>query len=127
MTIPGFGLLTPSQMYMVELTGTPLPSRLVRNPSPPPTDAERLAAMRHGRAELRRLTGRDFGYDLAAWRAFLTTSDFGYTHPYGLEATEETVDEAIADPDHARLVALADDEGATRVNPTTGRNDNDAP
>lgn len=126
MTVPGFGLLTPSQMYMVELTGTPLPSRLIRTSPPPPTDAERIAAMRQGRARLRQLTGRVFGYDLAAWRAFLRGSDFGYTHPYGVEAAEEAVDEALANPDRARLVALAGDEIATQVNPATGRNDNDS-
>jgi hypothetical protein len=111
MTIPGFGRLTPSQKYMVELTGTPLPSRYGYDRSaPPPTDEQRVVAMRHGRAELRQMTGEDFGYDLAAWRTFLTGGDFGFTHPYGAEAAEETIDEALVNPDRPRLVAMAEAE-----------------
>jgi hypothetical protein len=78
----------------------------------PPTDAvepdaDRLAAMRAGREQLRRMTGQDFVYDLGRWHELLLANpDWGYEHPYAWRAVRPAIEAALNDPDRLRLVAV---------------------
>jgi hypothetical protein len=68
------------------------------------TDAkQRQAQLREGRRTLCHMTQRDFGYDLAAWHAFLAKNDSGYRHPYGRSGVFQKIERAIADPRRQRL------------------------
>jgi hypothetical protein len=65
---------------------------LTANPaltSAPVPDEERVALMREGLEQLRCATGRDFGFDLAAWEQYLmsVSLDSGYRHPYAFAVT----------------------------------------
>jgi hypothetical protein len=54
-------------------------------------------------------TGRDFGYDLAAWHHFLLNDDElleEYTFDYAWDAVRPRVEELLDDPDRLRLVRL---------------------
>jgi len=108
MTLHRFGNVVPVQMDMLSLIGY----RLGRDDSSLdiPT-AERLVNMRAGLTTLRRETGQDYGYDLAAWDEFLMlySDEYGYTHPYGFAAVRKAVEEAIRDPDWHRFARLAQD------------------
>jgi hypothetical protein len=110
-TIPNWGRIVPSQGDMLAVAGHVLRPY----PVPPGTvepDEERLDAMRAGREGLRRLTGQDCGYDLAAWhRLLLSNPDWGYTHPYARRAVHRAVEAALADPDRLRLVKVLEQEG----------------
>ena len=61
MSVPGSGRVTPLQIDMLRLGGeVPFPG------AAPSTDADRISAMRAGRASLVQRTGLDLGFDLAA-------------------------------------------------------------
>jgi hypothetical protein len=89
----------------------------VLRPFMPPTDAveldaDRLEAMRAGREQLRRMTGQDFGYDLARWHELLLGSpDWGYSHPYAWRTVRPAIEAALVDSDRQRLVAVLEQEG----------------
>jgi hypothetical protein len=106
MTVPGWGQVTPAQMYMVMLAG----HVLHRHPVQPGTvepDEARLRAMALGRARLRRLTGQDFGYDLRRWHEhLLADEDTGYSHPFAWDTVRPAIERALADSDRERLMAL---------------------
>lgn len=70
-------------------------------------DSERIAKMRAGLRELTAETGQDFGYDLAAWREYLLANSDSYNHPYAFARVDKVVNEAIVDPDFARLAEAA--------------------
>lgn len=64
MTIAGWGKVTPSQMYMLQLAGYVLTRYVLRRDYDRPgsyPDEERLDSMRAGLERLRHLTGEDFG------------------------------------------------------------------
>ncbi len=104
-----WGKITPTQWAMLQVAGN-----VIRRFSPrdrPETDEARVNSMREGRALLQKLTGRDHGYDLAAWDALLRTDADkrpGYCHPYGWRSTEAEVKRALTDSERLRLVALAE-------------------
>ena len=110
MTLPRFGKVVPIQCDVLSLIGYRLTRGHVGLDIPA---EERLANMREGRAALREQTGRDFGYDVAAWhKHLLSCPDLGYDHPYGFAGVQRAVREAARDPDRARFVALLEAQDA---------------
>lgn len=106
MTVPNWGRVTPIQMDMLMLAG-----HVMRpHPVPPGTvepDEARLRAMAMGRAQLRRLTEQDFGYDLPRWHEYLLAAEnVQYCHPYAWHAVRPAIERALTDPDRERLVTL---------------------
>jgi len=78
----------------------------------PPTDCDRLNVMEDARKVLTQQTGRDFGYDLAAWHDFLLNDDKlsqEYTFDYAWKAVKRRIDELLNDPDRLRLVRLLEE------------------
>ncbi len=112
MTIPNWGRITPSQDFMLMLAGHVLRRSFV----PPGTvepDEVRLEAMQKGRESLRRLTGQDFGYDLARWHDLLLGSeDYGYRHPYAWRTVRPAIERTLTDADRLRLVKLLEADAA---------------
>jgi hypothetical protein len=109
MTMRSFGRVTPIHISMLELAGYVVDGRDMR---PAAGDNEYLRTMRNGWAKLRRTTGKDFGYDLAAWREFLVTAskdEFGYRHPYAYRRVDGIVRSQIDDSRRAELVAKLKD------------------
>lgn len=118
MTIPYWGRVTPSQMFMLMLAGHVLERhRFVVGGKPDPKDdpdEARLASMKTGRDRLCRLTGHDCGYDLSRWHELLLGDDedeWGYRHPYAWGSVCPTIEEAINDPDRLRLLQMLAQEG----------------
>jgi hypothetical protein len=104
MDFSGYNNLNPLQSIMLELGGEPL-DRPGRGGLP---DDERARRMKDARERLRQLTGRDFGYDLAAWHHYLlSTSPHAaqYTAPPAWDAVRARILELVLDPDRTRLVA----------------------
>jgi hypothetical protein len=116
MTIARFGTIVAAQINMLRLAGY----HLARDFSGLEiSDKERLANMRSGRDRLCSLTGTDFGFDLAAWRAFFRANkEFGYAEDYGCPGLSEGVDEAIrqeiGNPEYERLVQLLETDPGPR-------------
>jgi hypothetical protein len=105
MTIRGYGRITPLQMDMLGLGGEILSS----GGSEPASDDERLSAMKEARQALTKQTGRDFGFDLAAWHQFLLNDaklSEEYTFVYAWKAVKRRIDELLDDPDRLRLERL---------------------
>jgi hypothetical protein len=103
MTIPRWGRVTPSQMFMLMLAGHVLRPRHAAGAAD--ADEERRESMRAGRERLRELTGQDLGYDLERWHELLVGNEqWGYRHPYGWDSVRPAVLEAVGDPDRLRLV-----------------------
>jgi hypothetical protein len=117
MTIPYWGKVTPSQMFMLMLAGHVLDRRFVASGKPDPKDdpdEARLASMRMGRDRLRRLTGHDCGYDLGRWHQLLlgdADDEWGYRHPYAWRSVRPAIEEAINDPDRLRLLQMLAQQG----------------
>jgi hypothetical protein len=105
MSIPGFGRILPIHGSILSLIGWRLTrggSELLADPS------ERIAAMRRGRSDLVRATGKDFGFDLSAWRDYLLgNEELGYKHPYAFASVDRVVQSALSDPEYARLASVA--------------------
>lgn len=104
MTLPRFGRIVPIQGDILLLIGC----RLSRDHAglDIPED-ERMRNMQRGLASLRRETAQDFGYDLAAWHDYLRDHPkTGYTHPYAFAAVRKAVEDALDDPERARLVGM---------------------
>lgn len=109
MTIRGYGRLTPLQMDMLGLGGEILSS----GESEPASDDERLSVMKEARQTLTKQTGRDFGFDLAAWHRFLLNdAKFSeeYTFVYAWKAVKRRIDELLDDPDRRRLERLLNEQ-----------------
>jgi hypothetical protein len=95
-------------MFMLELGG----EVLRWGGTAPPTDQDRLKVMKEALGMLTRQTGRNFGYDLAAWHHFLLNDDKlseQYTFDYAWNAVKPRIDELLDDPDRLRLVRLLDE------------------
>ncbi|MFT5091492.1 MAG: hypothetical protein ACI93T_000305 [Porticoccaceae bacterium] len=98
MTIPGCGRLTPIHAAMVNLAGHAFNA-------PDESQEEKRRAIAHGRWELQRLTGDDFGFDLSKWHEYLMQEDkLGYCHSYGWSRVFPAVHQAIKDPERQQLV-----------------------
>jgi hypothetical protein len=85
---------------------------LLRGGTTPPADQDRLNVMKKARDQLTQRTGRDFGFDLAAWHHFLLNDDKlsdEYTFVYAWKAVKRRVDELLDDPDRLRLVRLLEE------------------
>jgi hypothetical protein len=107
MTIRGYGRVTPLQMNVLRLGGEILSAG--GSKTGPVSDEERLSVMREARQTLTQRTGRDFGYDLAAWHHFLLNDarlSEQYTFDYAWKAVKPRIDELLDDPDRLRLVRL---------------------
>lgn len=103
MTVRDYGRVTPLQMDMLNLGGEFLSSEKTA----PPTDRDRLNVMEDARRTLTQQTGRDFGFDLAAWHHFLLNDDKlsqEYTFDYAWKAVKQRIDELLDHPDRVRLV-----------------------
>jgi hypothetical protein len=101
-----FGQVMPIHIDMLQLAGY-VPAWSDRRIRLAATDEEYLRTMRAGRAALRKATGQDFGYDLAAWREFLTNApddEFGYLHPYAFDSVDRAVQWAIQSQQRRQLV-----------------------
>jgi hypothetical protein len=73
------------------------------------SDQDRLSAMTQARQMLTQRSGRDFGFDLAAWHQFLLNDaklSEEYTFDYAWKAVKRRIDELLSDPDRLRLVRL---------------------
>jgi hypothetical protein len=82
----------------------------------PPSDRDRLNAMKEAREMLMRQTGCDFGFDLAAWHNFLLNDDKlseEYTFVYAWRAVKRRIDELFDDPDRLRFVRLLEEHRTT--------------
>lgn len=104
MTIRGYGRVTPLQMDMLGLGG-----EVLLRGNEPASDDERLSAMKQARQTLMKQTGRDFGFDLAAWHQFLLNDaklSEEYTFVYAWKAVKRRIDELLEDPDRRRLERL---------------------
>jgi hypothetical protein len=105
MTMRPFGNVTPIQMDMLRLAGygVDYQARRIRLSR---SDDERSKNMRAGRAGLRRATGHDFGFDLAAWHEFLASEEdeSGYRHPYAFGGVASAIRRAIGNKRRLRLV-----------------------
>jgi hypothetical protein len=106
MTLRPFGRVTPIHKEMLRLAGyvVDYDQRTIRLAK---TDDDFFDTMREGRRSLRKSTGRDFGFDLAAWREFLAAApddEFGYRHPYAFRGVDGAVRRATKDPRRAQLV-----------------------
>src|SRR5262245_54191459 len=107
MTIRSLGRQAPIHIDMLRLAGYAEVPR-ERDLGVTNRDEDFLQAMRDGRAALCEQTGRDFGYDLAAWRKFLLAApedEFGYRHPYAFKGVDRAVKEAIRSRRRRELVA----------------------
>jgi hypothetical protein len=107
MTIRGYGRVTPLQMNMLRLGGEVLLSGGIA--AGQASDQQRLDVMKQARQTLTQRSGRDFGYDLAAWHHFLlndATLSEQYTFDYAWNAVEPRINELLNDPDRLRLVRL---------------------
>ena len=107
MTIRGYGRVTPLQMNMLRLGGEVLLSGGIA--AGQANDQERLSVMTKARQTLMQRTGRDFGYDLAAWHHFLLEDaqlSEQYTFDYAWKAVKRRIDELLDDPGRLRLERL---------------------
>lgn len=107
MPVPIYGRVTPLQMDMLNLGG----EVLIWDEPGPPTEFYRLHLMKFARKMLRQHTGRDFGYDLAAWHHFLLNDEAfseDYTFDYAWDAVKPRIIELLDDPYRMRLVWLAE-------------------
>ena len=105
MTVRHYGRVTPLQMCMLCLGG----EVLVWSGRVSPTDRDRLGRMKEAHRLIMQQTGRDFGYDLAAWHHFLLNDDElseEYTFDYAWDAVRPRIEELFDDPDRLRLVRL---------------------
>lgn len=103
MTVPIFGRITVLQRDMLGLAGV-----LRTLPEIIPTEAERTQEMIRARANLKKITGRDFGYDLQAWHNFLLASDEcreGYTFHYAWRGVRSRIEQAMKDAGRLSLAA----------------------
>lgn len=107
MTLRPFGRVVPIQIDVLALAGYCANYRPGdRSITLGADDAARKRSMKRGRSALRRTTGQDFGYDLAAWVNYLEAHpDQGFTHAYAHAGVARAVREAIADADFQRLAA----------------------
>lgn len=107
MSIRSYGRVTPLQMDVLRLGGEILLSGGIAAAAP--NDQDRLGAMKQARQMLTQRTGRDFGFDLAAWHEFLLNDaklSEEYTFDYAWKAVKRRIDELLSDPDRLRLVRL---------------------
>src|SRR5262245_51700628 len=110
MTLRPFGNVMPIHLDVLALAGY-VQILYERRIGLAPTDEARKAAMRNGRRALCRKTGRDFGYDLAAWRDhLLADEDSGYTHPYAFSGVNWAVRNAIKAARWRRLAEELENE-----------------
>jgi hypothetical protein len=104
MIFTGYDERTPLQAIMLELGGD-VSDRPGSGPVP---DEERARRMKDARDRLRQLTGRDLGYDLAAWHHFLLSAPHHtsqYTAAPAWEAVRPRILELVLNPDRMRLLA----------------------
>ena len=107
MSIRTYGRVTPLQMDMLGLGGEILLSGGIA--SQRASDEQRLDVMKDARQMLMQRSGRDFGFDLAAWHQFLLNDaklSEEYTFDYAWKAVKPRIDELINDPDRLRLARL---------------------
>ncbi len=101
--IAKFGLVTQSQLAILKLIGYRLSGDEINLSIP---DDERINNMILGRKRLGKLTGLDFGYDLAAWDQFLIARpEYYYSFPYAFELVKQTVQHYKSDTDRQRLIS----------------------
>ena len=87
MTIRGLGKPVPSQIYLLQLAGMVINYR--RGPVDNPTENEINESKAEGLADLKRLTGMDYGYDVMQWYNYLLETDHGINHPYFYSTLKE--------------------------------------
>src|SRR5262249_30315459 len=103
MSLRPFGRVVPIQIDVLALAGyeTDYRERRIRLGA---DDDARKRNMRRGRRGLRRRTGQDFGYDLAAWHNCLGAQpELGYTHSYAYAGVARAVRRAIGESRRHRL------------------------
>ena len=103
MTVPIYGRVTPIQALMLGLGGEVI--HLLSTP----LDDQRFVEMKESRRLLEKLTGADFGYDLAQWHEFLLNgAKFRkqYTFSFAWHAVGPKIRELLQSADRSRLVQL---------------------
>jgi hypothetical protein len=116
MTIRHYGRVTPLQMDMLGLGGEILSAG--GSQAAPASDQARLNVMKQARQALTKRTGRDFGFDLAAWHHFLLNDaklSEEYTFHYAWKAVKRRIDELLDDPDRLRLERLLNEHPEAAV------------
>lgn len=107
MTVRRFGRILPLQMDVLNLGG----EVLSWSGTVPPTDRDRLYRMKDAYRMLKLRTGRDFGYDLAAWHHFLINNrELSKDYTYRSKAVKQRINELIDDPERLRLVRLLEED-----------------
>jgi len=101
--IAQFGLVTQSQLAILKLIRYRLSGDEVNLSIP---DDERISNMILGRKGLGKLTGLDFGYDLAAWDQFLIArAEYYYTFSYAFKLVQQAVHHYKSDTGRERLIS----------------------
>jgi hypothetical protein len=104
MTVLNYGRVTPLQSLLLGLGG-----EVVHLPMSKPTDEQRIGEMKASKDLLCKLTGCDFGFDLALWHHNLLASEKHkeqYTFPYAWKAVQRRILELLGDPTRLRLAQL---------------------
>jgi hypothetical protein len=101
-----FGRTTPSQMFMLALAGI---DDSIGGVETELSDEEKINKMTSGRKLLNKMTGKDYGFDLAGWRNFLMNDDendeFGYNHPYAFESVDKAIQKSLSNTSRESLIA----------------------
>jgi hypothetical protein len=115
LTPPRFWNIVPIQRDMLLLIGFRLPGDHMGLGI---SDDERMANMRRGLSSLQQQTKQRFGFDLAAWHAYLLAHPaFGYNNLDAFAAVRQAVEEAIGDHERERLVKLLEELGWQQLLP----------
>ena len=97
MTLIGIGKPMPAQLYLMQLAGLVIEGR---HRVYDPTEDQIEYSKRNGLSELKKMTGKDFGYDVESWFLYLTEEsedDHGIKHPYGFASMKRTLIELGVD------------------------------
>ena len=113
MTMMSFGNIVPLQGFMLGLAGYgPSKQDGIRDLILGQNDSEKIEAMFENHSRLVKLVDANFGFSLKRWHEYLLSDGKfrkSYTHPYGWVGAKKAILAEIANPDRARLEALAEE------------------
>jgi len=110
MTNARYGHITGAQGLVLGLAGRVLQFGDETDSVP---ESMRLTIMRKSHRALCNMTGEDFGFDLAAWDAYLCKTapiNEDYTDPRAWSGVSKAVRRLIGDSDRLRLVSMLESE-----------------
>ncbi len=113
MTMKSFGRIVPLQGDMLCLAGYGnIAGDGFRDIAYGDTEAAIVKNIREGSKILCKFTGKNFSFSLSDWHEYLLSDEKlkkSYTHPYGWNGVKKAILAEIANPDRARLEALAEE------------------